>query len=92
MKGPAPAGEGIGYFAAERFEQDSLPLRPARRIFCVKDGVKWREVATATPCVVYDPDGFGGHGDHVRYKMWFAGVGPKTVSGVGYAILVGNLR
>jgi hypothetical protein len=43
------------------------------------------------PCVLYDPDGFSGHGDRVPYKMWFSGVGSNKVSGIGYATFRGDL-
>jgi hypothetical protein len=46
---------------------------PDNPVFHVTDGVTWRDVRTYTPCVIYDAEGFSGHGRSCNYKMWFTG-------------------
>jgi hypothetical protein len=55
----------------------------------IADGVGWRDNRSYTPRVLYDADGFSGHGPAAPYKMWFTG---KDQESGNYAVGLATLR
>ena len=63
--------EGIGYAVSADGVRWSKSLN--NPIFHIYDGVPTRTSRTYTPLVLYDANGFSGHGPAAPYKMWFTG-------------------
>jgi uncharacterized repeat protein (TIGR01451 family) len=81
--GPASGGnEGIGY--ASSSDGINWTRDAGNPLIYKDDGVAWRDDRTYTPCVIYSPTRFDGHGEVSTYKMWFTGRSSAGVYAIGY--------
>ena len=82
--GQSAVHDGIGHATSP--DGINWTRDPTNPLIHKSDGVAWRDVRTYTPSVLHRPDGFGGHGEGSRFKMWFSGRTntPSTNYAMGY--------
>jgi hypothetical protein len=81
--GQTESNEGMGY--AQSPDGISWNKYTSNPILHRSDGITWRTTRTYTPRVVYDSNGFSGHGENTNLKMWYNGRDSGGNYALGYA-------
>jgi hypothetical protein len=84
--GTGSINQGIGYaVSADGIHWDKRPDGPLAGIGERGGSGSWNESRNYTPMVLYDANGFSGHGDSTPWKMWRTGKAANGNYAIGYA-------